>query len=251
MSGNILEITGLTTRVSGYTILDDLYFSVEENELRVLLGPNGAGKTTLIDMISGRYKPTSGKILFENRDITGMAPHRIFKRGICRKFQVPNMYETLSVFDNVMISLAGHRLVVQSLFHKHTTADQDRVVEILEFIGLVEKAGFPADALSHGERQWLEMGMLIAADPKLLLLDEPTTGMTEADKQKTAELIQRIAERHTVLLVEHDMHVVRRLGNFVTVLHQGGILAEGLLADVVANEEVRQVYLGQGKFSGA
>ena len=251
MTGNILEITGLTTRVSGYTILDDLYFSVEENELRVLLGPNGAGKTTLIDMISGRYKPTSGKILFENRDITGMAPHRIFKRGICRKFQVPNMYETLSVFDNVMISLAGHRLVVQSLFHKHTTADQDRVVEILEFIGLVEKAGFPADALSHGERQWLEMGMLIAADPKLLLLDEPTTGMTEADKQKTAELIQRIAERHTVLLVEHDMHVVRRLGNYVTVLHQGGILAEGLLADVVANEEVRQVYLGQGKFSGA
>ena len=139
------------------------------------------------------------------------------------------MYETLSVFDNVMISLAGHRLVVQSLFHKHTAADQDRVVEILDFIGLLEKAEFPADALSHGERQWLEMGMLIAADPKLLLLDEPTTGMTEADKQKTADLIQRIAERHTVLLVEHDMHVVRRLGNFVTVLHQGGILAEGLL----------------------
>ncbi len=251
MSENILEITGLVTRVSGYTILDDLHFSVQENELRVLLGPNGAGKTTLIDMISGRYKPTGGKIHFRGRDITGLPPHKIFKRGICRKFQVPNMYETLRVFDNVMISLAGHRLVVQSLFHKHTAADHERVVEILEFIGLAGKAEYPADALSHGERQWLEMGMLIAADPKMLLLDEPTTGMTEADKQKTAGLIQRIAERHTVLLVEHDMHVVRRLARYVTVLHQGNILAEGSLEDVVANEQVRQVYLGQGKFGGA
>ena len=251
MTENILEITGLVTRVSGYTILDDLHFSVQENELRVLLGPNGAGKTTLIDMISGRYKPTGGKIHFRGRDITGLPPHKIFKRGICRKFQVPNMYETLRVFDNVMISLAGHRLVVQSLFHKHTAADHERVVEILEFIGLAEKAEYPADALSHGERQWLEMGMLIAADPKMLLLDEPTTGMTEADKQKTAGLIQRIAERHTVLLVEHDMHVVRRLARYVTVLHQGNILAEGSLEDVVANEQVRQVYLGQGKFGGA
>ena len=251
MTENILEITGLVTRVSGYTILDDLHFSVQENELRVLLGPNGAGKTTLIDMISGRYRPTGGKIFFQGRDITGLPPHKIFKRGICRKFQVPNMYETLSVFDNVMISLAGHRLVVQSLFHKHTADDHERVVEILDFIGLAEKALYPADTLSHGERQWLEMGMLIAADPKLLLLDEPTTGMTEADKHKTVDLIRRIAERHSVLLVEHDMHVVRRLARFVTVLHQGSILAEGSLEAVVANEEVRQVYLGQGKFGGA
>ena len=251
MTGNILEVAGLVTRISGYTILDGLVFSVRENELRVLLGPNGAGKTTLIDMISGRYKPTGGRIVFQGRDITGLPPHKIFKRGICRKFQVPNMYETLSVFDNVMISLAGHRLVVLSLFHKHTPRDHERVVEILEFIGLAEKARNPADTLSHGERQWLEMGMLVAADPKLLLLDEPTTGMTEADKQKTAALIQRIAERHTVLLVEHDMHVVRRLAKVVTVLHQGGILAEGPLDEVVNNDDVRQVYLGQGKFGGA
>ena len=251
MTGNILEITDLVTRISGYTILDGLDFSVQENELRVILGPNGAGKTTLIDMISGRYKPTGGRIVFEGRDITGLPPHKIFKRGICRKFQVPNMYETLSVFDNVMISVAGHRLVFQCLFHKHTSRDHERVVEILDFIGLADKAQHPADTLSHGERQWLEMGMLIAADPKLLLLDEPTTGMTEIDKMKTADLIQRIAERHTVLLVEHDMHVVRRLARFVTVLHQGDILTEGSLDDVVANDEVRQVYLGQGKFGGA
>lgn len=251
MTGNILEVAGLVTRVSGYTILDGLDFSVREHELRVLLGPNGAGKTTLIDMVSGRYRPTGGRIVFQGRDITGLPPHKIFKRGICRKFQVPNMYETLSVFDNVMISLAGHRLVVQSLFHKHTPQDHERVVEILEFIGLSEKARNPADTLSHGERQWLEMGMLVAADPKLLLLDEPTTGMTEADKQKTAALIQRVAERHTVLLVEHDMHVVRRLAKVVTVLHQGGILAEGPLDEVVNNDDARQVYLGQGKFGGA
>lgn len=251
MTGNILEVAGLVTRVSGYTILDGLDFAVRENELRVLLGPNGAGKTTLIDMISGRYKPTGGRVVFQGRDITGLSPHKIFRRGICRKFQVPNMYETLSVFDNVMISLAGHRLVFQSLFHKHTPRDHERVVEILAFIGLAEKAQNPADTLSHGERQWLEMGMLVAADPKLLLLDEPTTGMTEADKQKTAALIQRIAERHTVLLVEHDMHVVRRLARDVTVLHQGGILAEGPLDEVVSNDDVRRVYLGQGKFGGA
>ena len=245
---NILEIKGLVIRVSGFTILDDLDFSIEENELRVLLGPNGAGKTTLIDMISGRYKPSGGKIYFQGTDITGWTAHRIFRRGISRKFQVPNLYETLSVFDNVMVSLQGHRRVYRCLFHKHTPQDRDRIWEILEFIGLEDKAYDPADTLSHGERQWLELGMLVAANPKLLLLDEPTTGMTEEGKHKTAELIVKIAENHTVLLVEHDMHVVRQIAKKVTVLHQGKILAEGPLDDVVANEDVKEVYLGKGKF---
>ncbi len=245
---NILEIKGLTTRVSGYTILNNLDFAVEANELRVLLGPNGAGKTTLIAMITGQYKPSSGKIHFAGEDITGMAPDKIFQRGISRKFQVPNMYETLPVFDNVLVSLQADRKVFASLFRKVTPGDAARIWEILEFVGLADRAKDPADTLSHGERQWLEFAMLIASNPKLLLLDEPTTGMTEEGKHKTAELIERIARNHTVLLVEHDMHIVRQIAKKVTVLHQGQLLAEGPLAEVVANETVRAVYLGKGKF---
>lgn len=244
---NILEVKGLTTRVSGFTILNGLDFAIQENELRVLLGPNGAGKTTLIAMISGQFKPTSGKIYFAGDDITGMAPDHIFQKGISRKFQVPNMYETLSIFDNVMVALQGERKVFQYLFRRVTGEDRDRIWEILEFIGLAEKAFDSADTLSHGERQWLELGMLVASNPKLLLLDEPTTGMTEQGKHRTAELIHKIAESHTVLLVEHDMHIVRQIARNVTVLHQGQCLAEGTLDEVVANEAVREVYLGKGE----
>jgi urea transport system ATP-binding protein len=242
----LLEVKGLTTEVSGYKIINNLDFSVEANELRVLLGPNGAGKTTLIAMITGQFKPSAGKIYFDGKDITGRAPDEIFLAGISRKFQVPNMYETLSVYDNVMISLQGDRKVFRYMFKGVTRAENERIWEILEFIELADKANDPADTLSHGERQWLEMGMLIASNPKLLLLDEPTTGMTEQGKQRTAQLIERIAQNHTVLLVEHDMHVVRRLGKKVTVLHQGQLLAEGPLAEVVENEMVKAVYLGKG-----
>jgi urea transport system ATP-binding protein len=242
----LLEVKGLTTEVSGFRILDNLDFSVDENELRVLLGPNGAGKTTLISLITGQFKPTAGTIHFNGQDITGWAPDQIFKAGISRKFQVPNMYETLSVYDNVMISLQGPRKVFQYMFSGVTAAENERIWEILEFVELADKVNEPADTLSHGERQWLELGMLVASNPKLLLLDEPTTGMTDAGKRRTADLIQRIAKNHTVLLVEHDMHLVRQLARKVTVMHQGQLLAEGPLAEVVANELVKAVYLGKG-----
>jgi urea transport system ATP-binding protein len=236
----------LTTEVSGFRILNNLDLSVEENELRVLLGPNGAGKTTLISLITGQFKPTAGRIFFNGQDITGWAPDDIFLAGISRKFQVPNMYETLPVYDNVMISLQGDRKVFKYMFKGVTPAENDRIWEILEFIELADKADEPADTLSHGERQWLELGMLVASNPKLLLLDEPTTGMTEAGKRRTADLIQRIAKNHTVLLIEHDMHLVRQLAKKVTVMHQGQLLAEGPLAEVVENEMVKAVYLGKG-----
>ena len=245
---SLLEVNGLTTRVSGFTILNNLDFSIEENELRVVLGPNGAGKTTLISMITGQFKPYSGSIRFAGQDVTGWAPDAIFQAGISRKFQVPNLYETLSVFDNVMVSLKGRRRVLQTLLQLLTAAERDRIWEVLEFIDLADKANQPADTLSHGERQWLELGMLIASSPKLLLLDEPTTGMTEQGKHKTAELIRKIAKSHTVLLVEHDMHIVRQIGQRVTVLHQGQMLAEGPLDEIMGNETVRRVYLGKGKF---
>jgi urea transport system ATP-binding protein len=243
----LLQVKELTTKVSGYTILNKLDFSIDENELRVLLGPNGAGKTTLIAMITGQFKPNSGRIVFGGQDITGWSPDKIFQAGISRKFQVPNMYETLSVFDNVMVSLQSDRRVFKYLGRRLTAEDRDRIWSILEFVDLADKANDPADTLSHGERQWLELAMLIASNPKMLLLDEPTTGMTEEGKHKTAELIQRIAQNHTVLLVEHDMHIVRQIARKVTVLHQGQVLAEGPLAQVVANEMVRAVYLGKGK----
>src|SRR3984957_13842978 len=181
---DLLEVKSLTTRVSGFTILNNLDFSIEENELRVLLGPNGAGKTTLISMITGQFRPTSGSIHFAGRDITGWAPDDIFQAGISRKFQVPNMYETLSVFDNIMVSLQGRRRVLATIFQKLTSEERDRIWDILEFVELANKASDPADTLSHGERQWLELGMLIASNLKLLLLDEPTTGMTEEGKYK-------------------------------------------------------------------
>jgi urea transport system ATP-binding protein len=244
----LLEVQGLTTVVSGYRILNNLDFSVEENELRVLLGPNGAGKTTLIAMITGQFKPTSGKIIFNGRDVTGWAPDDIFLAGISRKFQVPNMYETLSVYDNVMVSLQTDRKVFKYMFKRVTPEENDRIWNILEFVELADKANHPVDTLSHGERQWLEMGMLVASNPKLMLLDEPTTGMTEEGKRRTADLIRRIAKNHTVLLVEHDMHLVRQIANRVTVMHQGQVLAEGPLAEVVANEQVKAVYLGKGGY---
>ncbi len=247
---NILEVKGLVTQVAGYTIIDDLDFSVREGELRVLLGPNGAGKTTLIDMITGRFKPKSGKIYFDGLDITGMPPDRIFGFGISRKFQVPNIYETLSVYDNIMVSLEGHRKVFKSLFRKVTPEDSDRIWEILELVGLEDKAGDPADTLSHGERQWIELGMIVGGNPRFMLLDEPTTGMTTEGKHKTAKLIQEIAKTHTVLLVEHDMDVVRQIAEIVTVIHQGQLLAEGPLAEIVSNETVQEIYLGKGAANG-
>jgi urea transport system ATP-binding protein len=244
----LLDVKGLTTKVSGFTILNNLDFSIDENELRVLLGPNGAGKTTLISMVTGQFKPFAGSIHFAGQDITGWGPDEIFQAGISRKFQVPNMYETLSVFDNVMVSLQGRRKVFSKLFQAVSAEERDRIWDILEFVDLEDKANDAADTLSHGERQWLELGMLIASNPKLMLLDEPTTGMTEEGKHKTAELIQNIAKTHTVLLVEHDMHIVRQIARRVTVLHQGQRLVEGSLQDVMSNEMVRQVYLGKGKF---
>ena len=245
---SLLEVKQLTTKVSGFTILNHLDFSIEENELRVLLGPNGAGKTTLIAMITGQFKPSAGNIRFAGSDITGWPPDRIFQIGISRKFQVPNMYETLSVFDNVMVSLHGRRRVFTTLFQMLSGPERDRIWETLELVGLADKANDDADTLAHGERQWLELAMLIASAPKLLLLDEPTTGMTERDKYRTAELIQEIARSHTVLLVEHDMHIVRQIAERVTVLHQGQRLAEGPLSEIMSNETVQQVYLGKGKF---
>lgn len=248
---NILEVQNLVTRASGFTILNGLNFTLARGELRILLGPNGAGKTTLIDNITGRFKPHSGKIIFEGRDITGYPAHKTFQAGICRKFQVPNVYENLTLHENVMVCLAGHRPAVMSVFHRPTGEDNDRIEEVLDFVGLKEKRRDEANTLAHGERQWLEIGMLVVSNPKLLLLDEPTTGMTDAGKEKTANLIKEIAKNHSVLVVEHDMHFIRQIANKITVLHQGSVIAEGTMEEVENDPTVKEVYLGKKRISDA
>jgi urea transport system ATP-binding protein len=248
---HILQVENLVTKVSGYTILNGVNLALEEGEMRVVLGPNGAGKTTMIDMITGRYKPHSGKIIFNGRNITGYPAHKTYAMGIGRKFQVPTVYLSLKVYENIMVCAKGHRSVFGSLLHRPSRGDQERIADILQLIGLEDKAEMDAGSLSHGERQWLEIGMLVVSSPKLLLLDEPTTGMTVAGKTKTAQLIKTIAKQHSMLVVEHDMHFIRQIANKITVMHQGRVIAEGTMNEVENDPKVKEIYLGKGAISNA
>jgi urea transport system ATP-binding protein len=251
MTANILEIRDLVNVVSGHTIIDHLDFDIEEGELRVLVGPNGAGKTTLIDLITGRYKATTGRIVFRGQNITGRPRHEIYRAGISRKFQVPTVYDNLTVFENMSIGLRGHRQVFSSLTFRITPAHAAQIEAILAQINLLERARDEAHTLSHGEKQWLEIGMVVASDPQLLLLDEPTTGMTREETNATAGLIREIARTRAVMVVEHDMSFVRQIANRITVLHQGQKLAEGPVREIENNPRVAEVYLGRQKISAA
>lgn len=251
MAGRILDVRDLVSVVSGHTIIDHLDFDIEDGELRVLVGPNGAGKTTLIDLITGRYKPTSGQILFRGRNIGGRARHDIYGVGISRKFQVPTVYDNLTVFENMSIGLRGHRTVFSSLTFRITLAHAAQIERILAQINLFARARDEARVLSHGEKQWLEIGMVVASDPQLLLLDEPTTGMTREETNATARLIRDIAKTRSVMVVEHDMSFVRQIANKITVLHQGAKLAEGSVREIENDPKVAEVYLGRQKISAA
>ena len=246
---NLLEVKGLTTRVSGFTILNNLDFSIEENELRVLLGPNGAGKTTLICMITGQFKPASGSIHFAGRDITGWAPDDIFQAGISRKFQVPNMYETLSVFDNIMVSLQGRRRVFSTLFQRLSGQERDRIWEILEFVELADKASDPADSLVPWRTA---MARTRHAD----CIQSEAVAARRADHrhdrrrqaQDRGAHPQDRAKRIPCCWSSTTCTSSGRSGKRITVLHQGQMLAEGPMSEVMNNETVRRVYLGKGKF---
>jgi len=251
MASNILEIRDLVNVASGHTIIDHLGLEIEEGELRVLVGPNGAGKTTLIDVITGRFKPTSGQIMFRGRSIGGRPRHEIYAAGISRKFQVPTVYDNLTVFENMSVGLRGHRKVFSSLTYRITSKAAAQIEEVLARINLLARAGDEAHTLSHGEKQWLEIGMVLASDPQLFLLDEPTTGMTRDETTKTAELIRDIARRRTVMVVEHDMSFVRRIAHKITVMHQGKKLTEGSVREVENHPRVAEVYLGRQKISEA
>jgi urea transport system ATP-binding protein len=230
----------------GYKAINGLSLAIAKGELRAVVGPNGAGKTTMLDIITGKTRPDQGRVIWdEATDLTRLDETDTARLGIGRKFQKPTVFETLSVEVNVMLALAGQRGVAATLLHKLSGAQGKRIAELLELVGLTHARDRLAGGLSHGQKQWLEIGMLLAQDPQLLLVDEPAAGMTDAETMRTAELLRSIAGKHSVVVIEHDMEFVRALDCKVTVLHRGAVLAEGSLDHVSANPEVIEVYLGR------
>ena len=239
-----LELHEVSVSFSGFLAVDQVSLTVAEGETRVVIGPNGAGKTTIIDMITGKTAPTSGRISLAGEDITGLSPHEIAgKYGVGRKFQGPNLFDYLTVYENVEVALAGHSSVLNTFLYRKNRAIADEIKTILEQINLYGKKDVVSTSLSHGERQWLEMGMVIAQKPRLITLDEPTAGMTADETYKTGEMIKTMMKDKTVIVVEHDIDFVEQIAETVTVLHQGRVLAEGNFAEVKRNPKVVQVYL--------
>jgi urea transport system ATP-binding protein len=248
----ILHVHEVTVRFGGFTALDALNFTVERGELRVVIGPNGAGKTTLLDVITGKVRPASGRVTFQpneqrRRDLATLTEAGIARLGVGRKFQTPNVFKSLTVLDNVQLAVKCTRSVWHTLTTPFRRHGQDRVGEILETIGLSAKAHHLAGILAHGEKQWLELGMLMAQDPELLLVDEPVAGMTPRESERTGELLLALARRHTLLVIDHDMTFVRQIASKVTVLHEGRRLCEGTIREVQQNPKVIEVYLGHGR----
>jgi urea transport system ATP-binding protein len=243
MSRLLLTVEDVTKTYDGFRAINNLTFYLDEGELRTVIGPNGAGKSTFFDLLTGRAKPDTGKIEFNDNNLTLLNEYAINRLGIGRKFQTPSVYVQLSVWDNLRLSLKGSRSVWSSLTRRVPSEQADRIAEILKLIRLDAKAQLPAGQLAHGEKQWLEIGMLLAQDPKLLLVDEPAAGMTDEETHRTGELLVSLAGKHSLIIVEHDMTFVRQIAQnrTVTVLHQGALLCEGKFDDVQANPKVREV----------
>jgi urea transport system ATP-binding protein len=244
----ILTLEGVNKTFDGFKAIADLNFYMDEGELRVIIGPNGAGKSTMLDIITGRTRPDKGKVEFgKSTDLTKLNEYQINRLGIGRKFQTPSVYIDHSVFENIWLSLEGSRTVWSTLFSRISSSQRERIHEVLKTVGLAEKPATKAGALSHGQKQWLEIGMLLAQNPKLLLVDEPAAGMTDEETHKTGELLMSLAGKHSVIVIEHDMVFVRQIARTVTVLHQGHVLCEGTVDEVQADERVIEVYLGRKK----
>jgi urea transport system ATP-binding protein len=245
-SGKILKVEGLEVDFFGFKAISDFHFSLGYGELRFLIGPNGAGKTTLLDVICGKVKPSKGNVYFkENTDISKQQEHQIAQLGIGRKFQTPSVFATLTIFENLMLSMKQQRGLLSALLAKTTSEQKESLYHRMRMIGLEDKAKEKAGALSHGEKQWLEIGMLLMQEPDLLLLDEPAAGMTDSETAKTGELLHQISENQTIIVVEHDMEFVRQFARTVTVMHEGTLLCEGTMQEIQANDKVAEVYLGR------
>jgi len=242
----ILMLEGVNKTFDGFKAISELNFYMDVGELRVVIGPNGAGKSTMLDLVTGRTRPDSGKIEFgKDTDLTRLNEYQINRLGIGRKFQTPSVYVEHTVFENIFLSLGGERGVWEALFSRITPAQRERIQQVLKTVGLADKPDLRAGALSHGQRQWLEIGMLLAQDPKLLLVDEPAAGMSDEETARTGELLVSLAPQHSLIVIEHDMAFVRQIARKVTVLHQGSVLCEGNVEEVQNNERVIEVYLGR------
>lgn len=240
----LLKVEGLTVSFDGFKAVDDLSFYVEPNECRVIIGPNGAGKTTVLDLICGRTQATDGSVKFKGKELLKMREDQIVHAGVGRKFQTPSVYEDLSVFENLEISYPKGYNVFGALAFRRDETVTKRIHEIAETIFLEDMLGEKAAFLSHGQKQWLEIGMLLIQDPELLMLDEPVAGMSVSERKKTAELLNRIIQDRSVIVIEHDMGFVEDIATRVNVLHQGKMLSEGSMAHVQADPKVIEVYLG-------
>jgi len=246
-----LTIDGVGVSFTGVTAVDGVSMVINQGELRVLLGANGAGKTTLMDLISGTTRSTEGKVFLFDTDITNWSPHRIARAGVGRKFQTPSVFRDFTVRGNLEVATCSDPRVRGNLAIGIPRARRRRIADVLELTGLGEVADTQAANLSHGQAQWLELGMLIVQDPTVLLLDEPTAGMTQSETHNTAEIIKGLRGQHTILVVEHDMAFVREIAETITVMHLGRVLAEGDIAAIESNEAVRRAYLGSRGISSA
>jgi urea transport system ATP-binding protein len=240
----LLAVEDLTVSFDGFKAVDSLNLYIDQNELRVIIGPNGAGKTTVLDLICGKTRATGGSIKFKNRQMRGLSEHSIVRAGIGRKFQTPSIYENLTTYENLEVSFPKGRGVWGSLFFKSTREVQERIQKVAEMIFLTDHLQTEGAFLSHGQKQWLEIGMLLMQDPELLVLDEPVAGMSPAEREQTGELLKRISTDRSIIVIEHDMEFVSRIAKRVTVLHLGKILAEGTMDDIHHNTTVQDVYLG-------
>jgi len=246
-AGAIVYLEDVTVDYDGFKALSGLNFYMDRRELRVVIGPNGAGKTTLLDVISGRVKAVHGRVIFgRSTDLTVMTENQIAALGVGRKFQTPSVFVNLTVWENVELSLRRpSKGVVATLLRRDAAEARDRIAATLDTVGLGDKAAAQAGALSHGEKQWLEIGMVMAQDPELLLVDEPVAGLTDEETARTGDLLLSIAAERSVLVIEHDMEFVRQIARTVTVLHQGAVLCEGPVEQVQQDPRVLEVYLGQ------
>jgi urea transport system ATP-binding protein len=247
----LLELRDVTKSYDSFNVVDHFDLSVEPGELRCLLGPNGAGKTTSIDLITGRQKLTSGRIIFDGEDITHWREHQRARAGIGRKFQVPAVFKDLTVFENFEVASSRQTNPFKNMARFTDRLDRTRFEEVIEMVGLRHRLADRAGNLSHGETQWLEIGMVLCQGPRLLLMDEPTAGMTELETKKTGEIFKMLRGTHTLIVVEHDMSFVRDIADIITVMHMGHTLAEGRITDIETNSTVKEVYLGRGGISHA
>jgi urea transport system ATP-binding protein len=247
MSDYLLELRHVNVSFDGFLALNDLNLSLVTGELRAVIGPNGAGKTTFLDVITGKVRPTTGDVLFKSRSIARVSEYSIARLGIGRKFQSPRVFEKLTVQENLELAVSQPKQPFSLLFGSITAIQRDQVQHLMSIVSLQPKARWPAGSLSHGQKQWLEIAMLVGQDPDLLLVDEPVAGLTDEETELTADLLKSLAGDHTVLVIDHDMEFIRRLDTSVTVLHQGHVLCDGSMDEVQSDPRVIEVYLGSSE----